>query len=84
MGEQHFRAERTAHPQAAEHRWAIIYNPTPGGRDNGDGTRSYAWECPVLLLSDYVGEPEQFALSVADALNAAGAREDAMGRGEDG
>jgi hypothetical protein len=42
----HWTAEQTAHPDAKADRWAIIYDPTPGGRDNGDGTRSYGLRFP--------------------------------------
>lgn len=72
-----YAAERTGHPNAAEDPWAIIYDPTPGGRDNGDGTRSFSQRFPILLLTDYVAEPEKVAGAVADALNEAQAREDA-------
>jgi hypothetical protein len=74
---QHFTAETTAHPKAADHRWAIVYDATPGGRDNGDGTRSYSLRFPILLLTDYVHDPEIVAKSVAKALNEARMREDA-------
>lgn len=77
MPRRFFSAERTAHPNAAEDPWAIVYDPTPGGRDNGDGTRSFSLRFPILLLTDYVVEPEKVAADVADALNAARAREDA-------
>lgn len=75
---QHFTAETTAHPQAADHRWAVIYDGTPSGRVHDDGTRSYSMRFPVLLLSEYVAEPEAVAKSVAKALNEAKAREDAQ------
>ena len=68
---QHFHAERTASPQAAEHRWAIIYDPTPGGRKNEDGTTSYGMRFPALLLSEYLDEPEKIAIEIADILNKA-------------
>lgn len=73
---EYFTAETTAHPSAADHRWAVVYDATPGGRDNGDGSRSYALRFPVLLLTDYVDEPEAVAKSVAKALNEAKAREE--------
>ena len=73
----YFTAERTAHPNAAEHRWAIVYDPTPGGRKNADGTRSFAMRFPAFLLTDYVSDPEAVAKSAVDALNRARALEDA-------
>jgi hypothetical protein len=68
---QHWTAEQTAHPDAKNDRWAIIYDATPGGRDNGDGTRSFSMRFPALLLSDCVSDPEASARSIADELNAA-------------
>ena len=73
----YFVAERTAHPKRAEHGWCIVHDPTPGGRQNPDGTRSFSLRFPVLLLTDYVENPEEVAKSVADALNEARALEDA-------
>lgn len=81
MTVEQFSAERTAHPKAAEHRWAVIYDPTPGGKLNEDGSRSFALRFPVLLLTDYVAEPEKVAKSVASALNEARLREDASKEG---
>ena len=75
MTDKHFTAEKTSHPLAAEHRWAIVYDKTPGGRDNGDGTRSFSMRFPVLLLTDYVDNPEEVAKDVAKALNEALAKE---------
>jgi len=67
----HWTAEQTAHPDAKADRWAIIYDPTPGGRDNGDGTRSYGLRFPALLISDWVSDPEQVARQIAEKLNRA-------------
>ncbi|SDX96265.1 hypothetical protein [Roseicitreum antarcticum] len=75
---QHYEAERTAHPKAAQHRWAIIHDPTPGGRQNEDGSRNFSLRFPVLLLTDYVDDPETVAISVAKALNEAFEREKAL------
>lgn len=76
MKPQYFSAEKTAHPKAAEHRWSIVYDATPGGRVNEDGTRSFAMRFPIILLTDFVGEPELVAKSVARALNEARWTED--------
>jgi hypothetical protein len=76
MKPQYFNAEKTAHPNAAEHHWAIVYDPTPGGKPIDGGGRSYSLRFPVLLLTDYVAEPEAVAASVAKALNEAKWRED--------
>jgi hypothetical protein len=66
---QHWKASRTVAPQAAEHGWAITYDATPGGRDNGDGTRSYSLIFPALLLYEHIEDPEGTAHRIADALN---------------
>jgi hypothetical protein len=71
MSEHHWTAEQTAHPDAKADRWALVYNPTPGGRDNGDGTRSYGLRFPALLISDIVSDPEAVAKEIADMLNRA-------------
>lgn len=71
MSAQHWTAEQTAHPDAKADRWAIVYNPTPVGRDNGDGTRSYSMRFPALLISDLVSDPEAAARDIAGELNAA-------------
>lgn len=68
---EHFKAERTASPQAADHKWAIIYDPTPGGRKNEDGSTSYSMRFPALILSEYLDEPEKVANEVANILNKA-------------
>ena len=64
-------AEQTAHPDAKADRWAIVYDPTPGGKDNGDGTRSYSFRFPALFISDLVDDPEQAAQEIAALLNKA-------------
>ena len=66
---KHFKAGKTASPQAADHKWAIIYDPTPGGRKNDDGTTSYGMRFPALILSEYLDEPEKVAHEVAEILN---------------
>jgi hypothetical protein len=72
MDKKTWTAEQTAHPHAKADRWALIYDATPGGRDNGDGTRSYALRFPALLLSDLVNDPENVAKEVAAELNSVG------------
>lgn len=67
---QHWTAEQTAHPDAKNDRWAIVYDPTPGGRDNGDGKKSFSMRFPALLISDCVSDPEASALVIASELNA--------------
>lgn len=69
--EQHWTAEQTAHPDAKADRWALIYNPTPGGKDNGDGTRSYSLRFPALLISDLCADPQKVAEEITEMLNEA-------------
>jgi hypothetical protein len=64
-------AEQTAHPDAKADRWALIYDPTPGGRDTGNGTRSYGLRFPALLLSDLISNPKDVAEELAEMLNEA-------------
>ena len=66
---QHWTAERTAHPDARAGGWALVYDPTPGGRKNEDGSTSYSLRFPALLISDCVSEPEMAAREIATALN---------------
>lgn len=58
----------------SEHHWTadgatIVYDPTPGGRKNEDGTTSYSLSFPALTVSEYVTGPEQAAADVARELN---------------
>lgn len=69
--EKHWSAEKTASPQAADHGWAIYYDPTPGGRDNGDGTKTYSMSFPALLLWEGLKDPEKVAHEIAEKLNLA-------------
>ena len=66
---QHWTAEQTAHPDATNENWAIIYDPTPGGRERSDGTRAFAFRFPALLISDQVDNPEKAAKDIARKLN---------------
>lgn len=68
---QFWTAEQTSHPDAKADRWALVYDPTPGGKDNGDGTRTYSMRFPALLLADLVAEPEKTAREIAEMLNEA-------------
>lgn len=49
--------------------WAILYNPTPGGRKNDDGSTSYSLSVPALILPDLIEDPEITATAIAGALN---------------
>lgn len=50
--------------------WAIVYDRTPNGKKNEDGSVSYALRLPVLLMSDWLAAPEDTAKDVARELNA--------------
>ncbi|MEO1797727.1 MAG: hypothetical protein AAFR53_12045 [Pseudomonadota bacterium] len=66
-----WKAEKTNSPQAATHRWALVYDPSPGGRDNADGTRSFSMRFPALLLYEGLTDPEKAAHELAEMLNQA-------------
>lgn len=65
----HWTAEQTASPQAADHRWAVVYDPTPGGRLNADGSKTYSLRFPALILYEGLSEPENVAREIAEKLN---------------
>lgn len=50
--------------------WGLRYNPTPGGKLNADGTRSFSLSFIAIELTDMVGEPETAARDLARELNA--------------
>lgn len=68
---EYWKAEQTAHPDAKADRWALVYDATPGGKDNGDGTRSFSMRFPALLLCNIVSDPEDTAKELAEMLNEA-------------
>lgn len=67
----HWKAEQTSHPDAKADRWALVYDPTPGGKRNDDGTTTYSLRFPALLISDLVSEPDKVAHEIAEMLNEA-------------
>lgn len=67
----HWTAECTAHPDAHADGWAIIHDPTPGGRLNEDGSRTFSLRFPALLICEMVANPEAVAKELADYLEAA-------------
>jgi len=69
---QSWTAETTAWRMPRDHHpiWALVYDPTPGGRKNDDGTTSFGLRFPALILSDIVSEPEKIATEIAAKLNA--------------
>lgn len=67
----HWVAERTACPEAVADGWAIVHDPTPGGRLNEDGSRTFSLRFPALLICEVVANPEAVAKELADYLEAA-------------
>lgn len=74
----YWTAERTAHKGATADGWAIIHDPTPGGKQNEDGSTSYSLRFPALLVCDIVKDPEEVAKELADYLEVG----ERMSRGE--
>lgn len=68
---KHWSAEPSSYRMSREHDdiWALVYDPTPGGRKNDDGTTTYSMRFPALVLSEYVAEPEKVASDLARSLN---------------
>ncbi|MDE2106919.1 MAG: hypothetical protein KGL39_57425 [Patescibacteria group bacterium] len=69
---KHWSAETTAYRMSREHKpiWALVYDPTPGGRKNEDGTTSFGLRFPALILAEYLDGQEAEAKKLAAALNA--------------
>ena len=69
---KHWNAEQTAYRMSRDHApiWALVYDPTPGGRKNDDGTTSYGLRFPALILAEYVAEQENVATEISVKLNA--------------
>ena len=49
--------------------WVLIYDGTPNGVKNEDGTTSFSLRFPALIVSDWVSEPETAATEIATQLN---------------
>jgi hypothetical protein len=50
--------------------WVLIYDRTPNGVKNEDGTTSFSLRFPALVLTDWISEPEIAAKELATQLNA--------------
>lgn len=72
MSGQHWTAEPTSYRPSgeADETWALVYDATPNGRKNADGTTSYSMRIPALIISEYVSDPDQVAADFAGKLNA--------------
>lgn len=68
---KHWSAEPSSYRMSREHDdiWALVYDPTPGGRKNDDGTTTYSIRFPAMVLSEYVEGPEKVAADLARSLN---------------
>lgn len=66
---QTWSAETTACKELPKDGYALIYDRTPGGKKNEDGSRSYSLRFPMLLASDWMAEPEKSMAEIADMLN---------------
>jgi hypothetical protein len=72
MGDNHhWAAEITSYrpSEDAPDFIALVYDPTPGGRKNEDGTTSFSMRFPALILSEYVSDQQVAAQKIADELN---------------
>lgn len=69
---QHWAGEATSYRPSGDagQTYAIVYDATPGGRKNDDGTTSYSMRFPALIVSEYASDPKRIAASVALELNA--------------
>lgn len=67
----HWSAEPSSYRMSREHDdiWALVYDPTPGGRKNDDGITTYSMRFPALVLSEYVQGPGKVAADLARKLN---------------
>ena len=63
----HWSAEDNANYKPCS--WVLRYDPTPGGKKNPDGSKSFSMNFPALQLTDWVGEPEKIAPKLAVTLN---------------
>ncbi len=75
---QEWSAERTACRDLPDTVWAIVWDKTPGGRKNADGTTNYSLRIPVLLGTDWMASPEDGVTQIADMLNFAERAEAAL------
>jgi hypothetical protein len=75
MGGNHWAAELTSYrpSEEAPDFVALVYDPTPGGRKNDDGSTSFGMRFPALILSEYVSDQQVAAQKIADQLNEADA-----------
>lgn len=69
---EHWASETTSYrpSEDAPDFTALVYDPTPGGRENADGSTTYSVRFPALILTEYVSDPETIAAKLAVELNA--------------
>lgn len=68
---EHWAGETTSYRPSREARemWALVYDATPGGVRNDDGTTTYSARIPALIISEYVANPEKTAAELAAKMN---------------
>jgi hypothetical protein len=72
MTEAHWKVEQSSYRMPRDHKPVVIlYDPTPGGKKNDDGTTTYSLRFPAIALTEWVKDPENAAQEIADALNKA-------------
>jgi hypothetical protein len=59
------------HWNAELHRgkWTIFYDPTPGGKLDENGSRSFGLVFPALQATEFVSEPEEAIPAIVNDLN---------------
>ena len=68
---QTWNVEGTSYRIPRDHKpIALVYDPTPGGRKNEDGTTTHSLRFPALILTDIVSDQENVAKKLAAELNA--------------
>lgn len=69
---EHWAGEPTSYRPSREARemWALVYDATPGGVRNEDGTTTYSARIPALIISEYVANPEKTAAELSAKMNA--------------
>lgn len=67
---EHWTAEPSSYRMSPDEMpIALVYNPTPGGEKNIDGTTSFGLRMPALILTEWVADPEETAADIARKLN---------------
>ncbi|MCC6479984.1 MAG: hypothetical protein IT552_12340 [Sphingomonadaceae bacterium] len=67
----HWSVEATSYRFPPRHNIgnAIIYDPTPGGKKNADGSTSFQLRFPAIVLTELVDDQDTALADIANALN---------------